>query len=195
MSEILHCGVTRRPLTSAADFKASAPVACLRRECGRRSSEGLEPNVGPGIFKGLGSFSMRSITTLGAAVALAIASASALATTQADIPAQPVAGPTPNGNNGNGGLLVVAWDGTKSIAQYLGLELPRCREERPDHQRLERRPPRLRHAELVQLRQLVGRAVRGVRRGQPEGRHPRRADHHHGDDAWRPDPGIHRVLR
>lgn len=64
---------------------------------------------------------MRFMTTLGAAVALAIASASAMATTQADIPAQPATGLPSSGDNGNSGLFVAAWDGTKSIVQYLGL--------------------------------------------------------------------------
>jgi hypothetical protein len=55
--------------------------------------------------------------------ALALASSAVLA--QPSVPTQPVAGPTPEPDSGNGGIIVSAYDSTRglSITEYVGLKI------------------------------------------------------------------------
>jgi hypothetical protein len=57
------------------------------------------------------------------AVALSVAASAAFA--QPSVPTQPAAGPTPDADTGNSGIIVSAWDSVRgvSLVQYLGLRM------------------------------------------------------------------------
>ena len=66
---------------------------------------------------------MRIFTHLAAVAALTLATSAAMA--QLSVPTQPAAGPTPDADTGNSGIIVSAWDAVRgvSLVQYLGLRL------------------------------------------------------------------------
>jgi hypothetical protein len=66
---------------------------------------------------------MRTFKHFVVAGALALAASAAIA--QPSVPPQPAPGPTPDGDSGNSGIIVSAWDSTRnlSIVQYLGLRV------------------------------------------------------------------------
>lgn len=68
---------------------------------------------------------MRTLTQVVVSAALALASSAVLA--QPSVPTQPAAGPTPDPDTGNGGIIVSAYDLTQgrqvSIVEYVGLKM------------------------------------------------------------------------
>lgn len=66
---------------------------------------------------------MRIFKHLAAVAALTLATSAAMA--QLTVPTQPAAGPTPDADTGNSGIIVSAWDPVRgvSLVQYLGLRL------------------------------------------------------------------------